>query len=278
METLDVGKLVNSVVFLSNLAHVGFKKIPNGVPLREYQKMKDGIDFICAELERLELQMSLISASELRSVIYEGAKEMGSGQSDPETAMWFMPLVFARYKNYADDLVTRLTDELSVKMFMTLPSGKVGYFDGSKDIFPITVRDSFPSAEYDMDESGKCFALGRHTAVFHQMRIMEIGLNTLGTSLGLSIAPNWGCAINDIENEIRSRSVRKHGPSWKADEPFYSEAATHFRFVKNAWRNHTMHGKDKYDEELAKTILNSVSDCQQISVATFRCFYYRPCV
>ena len=91
------------------------------------------------------------------------------------------------------------------------------------------------------------------------MRIMEVGLNTLGGALGLPVASNWGRAIEDIEREIKSRSVRTHGQQWKTDESFYSEAATHFRMVKNAWRNHTMHGKQQYDEERTKDILGSVS-------------------
>ena len=111
-----------------------------------------------------------------------------------------------------------------------------------------------------MGEAGKCFALARYTAcVFHLMRILEAGLNALGDSLGLTVATNWNRAITDIETEIGARSYATH-PGWRTDEPFYSEAATHFRMVKNAWRNHTMHIKERYDEERARSVLNSVSD------------------
>ena len=255
METLDVGKLVNSVVFLSNLAHVGFKKIPNGVPLREYQKMKDGIVFICAELERLELQMSLISASELRSVIYEGAKEMGAGQSDPETAMWFMPLVFARYKNYADDLVTRLTDELSAKTFMVLSSENAGLFNGSKQPFSFKIQAIFSSLGHDMEGAGKCLALGRHTAsVFHLMRIMETATQQLGTKLGVSSAQekNWQTILDQVNKSLKGLSP---GDPLKKK---YAALSALLENVKLAWRNEVMHPKATYTEEEARAVFSAV--------------------
>ena len=50
-----------------------------------------------------------------------------------------------------------------------------------------------------------------------------------------------------------------HGQEWKdKDEPFFAEAATHFRFIKNGWRNHAMHGRDKYTDEEAEGIYESV--------------------
>ena len=171
--------------------------------------MKDAVDLICAELKRLELPTSLASSTELRMIIYDEAQEQADSRVSSGKSMRFEPLTFARYNKYAEYLVTRLKDELSTKTVMTFPLNKVGYFDGSKDTFPVNVRDNFPSADHDMDEACKCFALGRYTAsVFHQMRIMEVGLNTLGGALGLPVASNWGRAIEDIEREIKSRSVR----------------------------------------------------------------------
>jgi hypothetical protein len=62
-----------------------------------------------------------------------------------------------------------------------------------------------------------------------------------------------------MEKEIRSRTKETHGEDWKnIDEPFFSEAATHFRFLKNGWRNHAMHARVKYTEEEADEIYRSV--------------------
>jgi hypothetical protein len=45
-----------------------------------------------------------------------------------------------------------------------------------------------------------------------------------------------------------------HGPDWKKKQQFYSEAACEFMFIKAAWRNHVMHGREKYDAEQASNI------------------------
>jgi hypothetical protein len=260
MEFLDVGKLLVSIMWFSNLAHRGANVSWFRIPLREYELMKERIDFVCTELERLDLPVSLVSARELRTVILNETtifdKELPPGT---EQSIAFPTLTVKRFWSYTEELSTRIEDELSAKMVMIMPSSKTSYFDGSNNVFPVSVRNKFPSAEYDMDEGSKCYAFARYTAcVFHLMRILELGLNTLGSSLGLSIAPNWNRAITDIENEIGGRSYATH-PGWRDDEPFYSEAAAHFRMVKNAWRNHTMHIKEKYDEERAQDIFNSVS-------------------
>lgn len=260
METFDAGKLFISVTGLSNLAHDHTQWKGLAILAENYQSIKDKIDFVCSALERLGLDFSLDSARQLSTIIHNEATVRTNEPLPDGDWMVFPPLAAGRYRHFSMELVNRLKDELSKKMVMIVPSNRVGYFDGSRDPFPTVVRDSFPSAEYDMNESCKCFALDRFTAtVFHLMRIMEVGLNTLGKSLNLIMASNWGSAINDIEKEIKSRSAKTHGQQWKTDEPFCSEAATHFRFVKNAWRNHTMHGKDQYNEEQAKTILDSVS-------------------
>ena len=69
----------------------------------------------------------------------------------------------------------------------------------------------------------------------------------------------WNTSLNDIDNKIRSRTKKSLGEKWNdVDEQFFAEAATHYRFVKNAWRNRAMHGRDKYTEEEAKDIYDSV--------------------
>jgi len=160
-----------------------------------------------------------------------------------------------------DEVLHRMMDELETQLVLAIANSKACYFDDSTDVFPASAREAFPSAEYDMDEASKCFALERHTAcVFHSMCVLEVGLNTLSRALDLPVGKTWNMSLDQIEKEIRSRSVRTHGEVWKTDEPFYSEAATHFRFVKNSWRNYVAHGKEHYDEERAGKILRSVGD------------------
>ena len=92
------------------------------------------------------------------------------------------------------------------------------------------------------------------------MRALEVALASLANALGLSLTTeNWNIILNDIENEIRSRTKATHGQEWKdKDEPFFAEAATHFRLIKNGWRNHAMHRRNKYTDEEAEAIYESV--------------------
>lgn len=94
----------------------------------------------------------------------------------------------------------------------------------------------------------------------HLMRVLEVGLTALATRLGIEQKnENWNAILNLMEKEIRSCTSETHGREWKQkDEPFFTEAATHFRFLKNSWRNHAMHARAKYTEEEADEIYRSV--------------------
>lgn len=202
---------------------------------------------------------SLDPARELHNVIFEQIKK-SAVKGEPENWILLPPQTVHRYHMHVRDLSVSLERELSKKLVMFLPENKIGYFDGSKNLFPIIVRESFPSANIDMDEAAKCFALDRYTAsVFHSMRIMEVGVNAIGESLKLEVGKKWHDALEDIQKEIDFWS---HTPTsgWKNVQPFYSEAVTYFRKVKDAWRDHTMHIKRHYDELGSLGILNSVND------------------
>ena len=255
METFDCGKLFNSVVFLSNLAHAGHHSLPNAIPLREYQQMKDDIDLICAELGRLELPNSLASSMELRTIIYDEAQEQTDNRVPSGRSMRFVPLTFARYQKYAEYLVTRLKDELSAKMVMTFPNDKATYFNESDAIFSVKARNKFPTTQHDMAEAAKCFAFGRYTAcVFHLMRVMETATQQLGAKLGVSLTKekNWQPILDEVNKAIRK--LNQKDPSTKK----YAAVAALLENVKLAWRNEVMHPKEIYSEEDAKRIFSAV--------------------
>ncbi|HEY5572189.1 MAG TPA: hypothetical protein VIK64_04155, partial [Anaerolineales bacterium] len=75
----------------------------------------------------------------------------------------------------------------------------------------------------------------------------------MARELGVTLKQdNWGEAINLIEQAIAKISADPDSKS------FFSEAATHFRLLKDAWRNHVMHARSKYTEEEADIIFRSV--------------------
>jgi hypothetical protein len=64
--------------------------------------------------------------------------------------------------------------------------------------------------------------------------------------------------IEEVEKKIRQMDS-SFGPDWKTPQTFYARAATHFMFLKDAWRNHIMHaGGAPYDEGRAFSVLEHV--------------------
>jgi len=96
--------------------------------------------------------------------------------------------------------------------------------------------------------------------VFHLMRVLEIGLCALANRFGVpSDRANWNTIIERIEKALRDMPDDPNRKAdWKEDQEFYSKAASHFMFVKDAWRNHAMHRRAKYTDEEAKTLLMNV--------------------
>ena len=201
---------------------------------------------LLGHLEALQLHTSAKKASQIHSVLT---------QLDHCPTVALGQLV----KKYCEELRERVAHELEKRAIYYI-SDHVDLLSDSP-LFGDNVEEAFPSAQYDISEAGRCLALRRPTAcVLHLMRALEVGLASLADTLGMTLTTeNWNTILNDIETEIRSRTKATHGQAWKdKDEPFFAESATHFRFIKNSWRNHAMHAKDKYTEEQAEEIYNSV--------------------
>jgi len=162
-----------------------------------------------------------------------------------------------------DDLIAGLEyllrtfrDEIDARPLFAMPPGSVTFYDQPEPLFGQKVDDSFPLSAEDIAEAGRCFALGRWTAaVMHLMRALESPLSLLAAQVGIAGAVNWNKSLNEIESKLRTISKREHG---EAEEQWAAEAASHFRVIKNAWRNHVMHGRVFYDEERATEVLEAV--------------------
>ncbi len=93
--------------------------------------------------------------------------------------------------------------------------------------------------------------------------MLEKGLHSLATELGVGMSSgiefeNWKNIIDQIEKEIRKLEALPKGPAKTATLTFYSEAASQFRYFKDAWRNHVSHARAQYDEREALTIFEHV--------------------
>lgn len=164
----------------------------------------------------------------------------------------------------------RVHDALKKPSFLVLNAQERELFEPADPLFGQGVHDNFSSSRYDIAEAGKCMALERWTAaVLHLMRALEPALLALQTEVQASVPKDqWQQMILQIEKAIRTMDADlhsgqppKHSRAATKDEiAWFSDTATHFRYLKDAWRNFATHGKDRYDKDEAARIYNNVRD------------------
>lgn len=161
------------------------------------------------------------------------------------------------------EISVRIQDELSLYLFLQMPSSKLAFYTEPRNQFGVKVLDKFPVVVADVESAGKCFATGNYTAsVFHLMRVMECGLRALGGSLNdESLSPdrnpNWETILRKCTDEL-NKPASKRSDEWRLHEHFYSTATANLRAVKDAWRNPTMHIDQVYDEDQSLAVWNAV--------------------
>jgi len=164
------------------------------------------------------------------------------------------------------ELLVRLNEDLERELFLAVPAAFAPFYESAEPIFEVAVANAFPLASYDIAEAGKCHALHRSTAcVFHLMRVLEIGLSTLAREFDVPADhTNWETIIAQTEKAISNLDKNpKRAKNWRDDREFYSQCASHFRVMKDAWRNYTMHARGKYTEEEANDLLGNVRGFMQ---------------
>jgi hypothetical protein len=72
--------------------------------------------------------------------------------------------------------------------------------------------------------------------------------------------------LKKVENELKNLENLPKS-KYKSDTlKLFAAAAMQFRWFKEAWRNHVMHGRDVYDEGRTFSILNHVLELMQALV------------
>jgi len=81
-------------------------------------------------------------------------------------------------QRHIENLHGRICDELKTRDLVIIDTQDIEWYQQLQPTFGLVVDQRFPtSAEDEIAESAKCYALDRNTAcVFHLMRTMEIGL------------------------------------------------------------------------------------------------------
>jgi hypothetical protein len=165
-------------------------------------------------------------------------------------------------RDLLDQLHGRLVDETKERVFLALSPQETEDYRYPAKKWQAVIR-CFPDAEFDIEEAGRCLALGRNTAcVFHLMRTVEVGLRALGASLNdpnldPKSNPSWEAILAKCDQELR-KPRKDRSLEWQADELFFRTATVDLRAVKEAWRNPTMHVERRYYDEEAREVWNAV--------------------
>jgi hypothetical protein len=155
------------------------------------------------------------------------------------------------------DLRQRFTDELGHYLCLILSRDETRLW-ATPQLFCADVFERFPAATVDIEEAGKCLACHRGTAaVYHLMRVMEVGLKATAKVLGVDYKPSWEGYLRVIQERINQQWKQK-GIQWRRDEPFFRDVLAYLQAVKVAWRNTTMHIDKSYTPEQAEDIFNAV--------------------
>jgi hypothetical protein len=153
--------------------------------------------------------------------------------------------------------------ELRKHVFFRIAEDKLKFFQRN-DLFGPEVSNAFPSCADDVRNAGTCYATEQWNAcVFNLMTVLGRGLDVMAKKFGVNaLNANWHSVIERIEAEVRKIGPGS-GADWKEQKQFHSEAAAQFMFLKEAWRNHIMHGRAVYDEGTSLSILDHVRQVMQ---------------
>jgi hypothetical protein len=194
------------------------------------------------QCEQLDLKVAL-------SCIEEGLYDLRQELVKPETVG----------KIY-DDLSETIRREMHSVNFFYMPSKQTRFYR-QDELFGPNVAAKFPSLEFDIVEAGNCFAMGRSTAcVFHLMRIMERGVQTLGTLMGVNFTENreWGEILRLVKEKLEEQTKARplHGKDPEIVQ--WNQLHAYLTTVKNGWRNRVMHPHDKYTLDEAEDLIGHV--------------------
>jgi hypothetical protein len=217
-------------------------------------------DKVLASIASIEEQFRSIGLAITADTVKELENDIKSGTR--QSFQWLIDQIKS---------IEKLVDkELKEKLFLYVPPERAKFWPtfAEPHAFGSFVTGKFPSSTFEANSAAFCLATSQSTAaVFHLMRILEIGLAAIGTVFGVSLAhTNWAPAIEQIESKVRD--IHKD-PQWKKlsdykeQQEFYAKATSYLAITKDAWRNHTMHVRGKYTQDEAELIFENVKAFMQ---------------
>jgi hypothetical protein len=168
------------------------------------------------------------------------------------------------YRQIADghsDVSRTLQREMQQTTLLILSSQERLMYAPADLAFGSKFNSGFSTAgAFELDEAMKCMALGRPTAaVFHLMRVMEVGIRAMASCLGIPdpVKPaerNWAIILG----KIMDGGIKMKWPSasnrMNGEAALFEELHASLDAVKNPFRNATMHVETKYTDAEAQHI------------------------
>lgn len=249
-EYVLMGQLLQKLIYQGRLQNA-----PDQPPSSEaFKEIASTIRNLKVECTKLHL---IVSGGLVEDYIYKVNKELHKLPQNVPT--------WTEIGKEVDFLTQAINKELHSRLFMFIHPHRVSYFKGD-DLLSEEGLINFSSAEYDMRQAGKCFAIECYTAaVNHLMKVAEYGLVAFAAFCEVpdKDRANWNTALNLIDKAIQSKSKGTIIPGnlvgmTKDDEQYYSEASAWLRSIKNAWRNPSSHIPTIYLEEQARDLFTLV--------------------
>lgn len=250
----DWNQIIRDMDSLSSL--VG--KVVYDVALGHRDEVTQPLERIVALCKKLGLDLSAVYAARLVAVVTTTpslTEHLGGASGGRE------PLKAEDFVRHVSVLRERIDDELGGREFFALAAERTEYFE-TPNLFGTEVATAFPATTVDIEEAGKCFALGRYTAcVFHLMRVVEHGLHALADYLSVPHDfKTWDPIIKKMRTEVDDYSAS----SFKGNLDFIRQTLERLTGVQLALRNEIMHAKSFYDEERADDIYRATRTFMQL--------------
>jgi hypothetical protein len=160
--------------------------------------------------------------------------------------------------------------EIRSMVFVHVKPDRASFLDAPQ-LFGEEVNKAFPSCSQEIADAGNCYAAEQDTAcVMHLMRTLEVVLGVLAKEFGESFErEQWHNIIERIQKRANNLGP-SDGSDWREKQTFYSNACSHFLHFKNAWRNHAMHARERYNGPEAFSVLDHVMKFTQILATRLR--------
>lgn len=260
MELVRMGEIIDG---LSKVKGTGQALSQCAAAHQGFCAPESNLNEVAENLQRLRNNLKAISCivsanfAEQALKIVESSREKQEGTYYGGEVLWgWGALDTGRIAHLFQQIGSVCPAEIETKTIIILDGVDVEFYIPPSPLFGEEVVVAFPSSAGEIDEAGKCLALGRWTAaVMHLMRALEPALLALQRDVNVEHPKEqWHHVIDQIEAKIRQIKKRTHGAE---DEKWYSDAAIQFRYIKDGWRNYSQHLHERYDKERAIDIFNA---------------------